>query len=223
MDEDKLIQIPTEVSCEKPYDLHINDEFQKSFELEKFLNDYVLVNSFLTTGMEKEKIHIENYEQLFEIIIRKAKATKYIGVGVGGVYIQSGIDKEKKDDEYVLLYKRYHEPENQQWSILGGSCTYANKIEDTLKDKISIITTIDKDAITVKGIIKVNNHRQRAGENQFHYLSPSYYVKITNPKEKLNWEKKIVEKKELLLLKRLMNLMTLIKVRRIIFILRGLK
>lgn len=189
-----LIQINTTENniLNEFYDLHISDKFLKSFDLTVFLANYVLANSFHPTGKEKEKIIIENYDQLLEIIIKKWKAKKYIGVGVGGVYIRDGINKHRSEDEYVLLYKRYHEPEDQQWSILGGSSVFAKKIEDTLKDKISAITKIDRDAISVKDIIKANNHRQRSGEDEFHYLSPSYYVEITNPASKLSWGNKKV-------------------------------
>lgn len=189
-----LIQIDTTENniLDEFYDLHISDEFLKSFNLPVFLANYVLANSFHPTGKEKEKIIITNYDQLLEIIIKKWKAKKYIGVGVGGVYIRDGINKHMSEEEYVLLYKRYHEPEDQQWSILGGSSVFAKKIEDTLKDKISAITKIDRDAINVKDIIKANNHRQRSGEDEFHYLSPSYYVEITNPGSKLSWGNKTV-------------------------------
>lgn len=183
-----LIQIDTaEDAVDEFYNLQISEEFLQSFDLKVFLTDYVLANSFHPTGNEKEEIIIENYDQLLDIIIKKWKAKKYIGVGVGGVYISNGINKHKHEEEYVLLYKRYHEPEDQLWSILGGSSVFANKIEDTLKDKISAITHIDRDAISVKDIIKANNHRQRSGEAEFHYLSPSYYVEITNPASKLCW------------------------------------
>lgn len=183
-----LIQIGIEDdNLKEIYNLQISSELLTDFDLRIFIEKYVLANSFHTADNGKENITIENYDQLLELIIKKWKAKKYIGVGVGGVYISEGINKRKKDDEYVLLYKRYHEPENQLWSILGGSSVFSDTIEDTLKGKISDITQIDRDAINVKDIIKANNHRQRSGEEMFHYLSPSYYVQIMNPTSKLSW------------------------------------
>lgn len=167
------------------YNLEVSEDFLHSFDLVVFLKNYVLADSFHSTNYEN--ISIDNYDQLLDVIVKKWKAKKYIGVGVGGVYIKNGISKRNTEEEYVLLYKRYHEPENQLWSILGGSSVFANKIEDTLKDKISAITHIDRDAISIKDIIRANNHRQRSGESEFHYLSPSYYVEITNPASKLSW------------------------------------
>ena len=151
-----------------------------------------MADSFRPTDKGKENVVISDYKQLLDVIVNKWKAKKYIGVGVGGVYICKEINKRKKEDEYVLLYKRYHEPENQLWSILGGSSVFENTIEETLKDKISAITHIDRDAIIVKDIIKANNHRQRSGEATFHYLSPSYYIDITNPASKLVWGNRTV-------------------------------
>lgn len=191
MPDTDLIQIETaENAIEESYNLQVSSEFLASFDLQVFLKQYVLADSFRPTNKEKEDIIISDYNQLLDVIINKWKAKKYIGVGVGGVYICKEINMLQPNDEYVLLYKRYHEPENQLWSILGGSSVFNNTIEDTLKDKIAAITHIDRDAITVKDIIKANNHRQHSGEATFHYLSPSYYIDITSPASKLSWGKK---------------------------------
>lgn len=178
-------------SSDRTYNLKLSDKFVEEFDLELFIRDYVLADSFHGSSNWEDNIEIGSYDQLLNVIKDKWKAKKYIGVGVGGVWIKNDIIPNGNDDEFVLLYKRYHEPENQLWSILGGSCSYGEHIEDTLKEKICGITRIDKEAITVKDIIKANNHIENREENDvFHYLSPSYYVEINSYAKWLYWKGK---------------------------------
>lgn len=158
-------------------ELNISDSFIKGFDLRSFLIDYVLGGNF-ESGNEGITINISTNDDLLKIIVDYLKSKKYIGVGVGGVYI-TDIDSEP----HVLLYKRYHEPENQMWSILGGSSKIHEKIENTLIRKINRITNISKDSIQVRDIIRANNHE----EETFHYLSPAFYVDIKNPTTYLYW------------------------------------
>lgn len=162
---------------QKKNELNISDGFIEEFDLRSFLLEYVLGSDF-ESGNEGVSVDIKTNDDLLKIIVDKLKSRKYIGVGVGGVYIYN-IGSEP----HVLLYKRYHEPESQMWSILGGSSKLHEKIEDTLIRKISRITNISQDAIRVRDIIRANNH----DEPDFHYLSPAFYVDIKNPKAYLYW------------------------------------
>lgn len=159
--------------------LIISETFLRTFDLRKFLLNNVFGSHF-EDEQDGRIIEIENEAELLKVIVQNLKAKQYIGVGVGGLYISTDIDG---DTEYVLLYKRYHEPENQVWSMLGGSSKIHEKIEDTLQRKISRITRIPKDSIVVKDIIRANNHE----ENDFHFMSPAFYVDIKNPKSYLCW------------------------------------
>ena len=174
-----LSQFNIHSSSRRTNKLTIEDDFLQQFDLREFLLKDVLGENF---EMEHngEEVSINSYEELLKTIVKYLKARKYIGVGVGGVYIREDISENK---EYVLLYKRYHEPENQVWSILGGSSKIHEKIEDTLVGKISRITGVSKDVIKVKDIIKANNHE----ESDFHFLSPAFYVDITNTNPYLYW------------------------------------
>ncbi len=175
----------SESEFEKYYELDIEPEFMNTFDLTEFLQKYVLEGSFHSA--ETEQICIRGYDDLCNLILNKWKAKAYIGVGVGGVYIKN-INQKEYDKEYVLLYKRYHEPENQLWSILGGSSKFGCNIEDTLKDKIAAIINVSRDTVIVKDIIKENNHQPGSGQPFFHYLSPSYYVEIENINSILTWK-----------------------------------
>lgn len=157
--------------------LSISEGYKESFNLRSFLLQHVLGNNF-ESCRQGLVIEIKSDEDLIKTIVEQVKSKKYIGVGVGGVYI-----KEINSEQHVLLYKRYHEPENQMWSILGGSSKMHEKIEDTLIRKISRITNISKDSIRVKDIIRANNHE----ETTFHYLSPAFYVEIKTPTTHLYW------------------------------------
>jgi ADP-ribose pyrophosphatase YjhB (NUDIX family) len=194
-------------ASEKTYNLKLSEEFVEKFDLEYFIKDYVLADSFHDSSNPEDNIEIGNYDQLLNVIKDKWKAKKYIGVGVGGVYIRKDINPNGNDDEFVLLYKRYHEPENQLWSILGGSCSYGEHIEDTLKEKIWKITRIDREAITVKDIIKANNHIESREENDiFHYLSPSYYVEINSVTKRLYWKGKSNGRKKVVIITKIGDL-----------------
>lgn len=157
--------------------LNISENFIQLFDLHSFLVEHILGHDF-ELKYEGKQIDINSTEDLVKIIVEHLKSKKYIGVGVGGVYIHN-IESEPS----VLLYKRYHEPENQQWSILGGSSRIHEKIEDTLIRKINRLTNISRDSISVKDIIRANNH----DEQTFHYLSPAFYVDIKNPNTYLYW------------------------------------
>lgn len=157
--------------------LIISENFKQSFDLHSFLVEHILGDDFELKN-EGIQIDINSIEDLIKIIVDHLKSKKYIGVGVGGVYIHNIESKPS-----VLLYKRYHEPENQQWSILGGSSKIHEKIEDTLIRKINRLTNISRDSISVKDIIRANNH----DEQTFHYLSPAFYVDIKNPNTYLYW------------------------------------
>ena len=159
--------------------LQISDEYARTFNLKNFLLENVLGSDF-EEEHEGREIIIDSGEKLLQVIIHNLKAKEYIGVGVGGLYISTDIDDHL---EYALLYKRYHPPEDQMWSMLGGSSKIHEKIEDTLQRKISRITNISKDAIVVKDIIRANNH----DESDFHFMSPAFYVDIINIKAYLCW------------------------------------
>lgn len=173
------------------YSLEISEELLQEFDLKSFLEKIIMDSEFFSKKNSK-KIKIETIDDLIRIIIECYESKKYVGVGVGGVYI---LDIENKP--HVLLYKRYHEPEDQVWSILGGSGKLQEKIEDTLKRKISKITSVPKDLIDVKDIILVNNHQ----ESGFHYLSPAFYVEIINPTKYLYWKGKKNGRKKITVIK----------------------
>jgi len=160
----------------------ISLDYEKSFDLIKFLK--VVWTESPETEKIGHKIEINNDEQLINFLVRHLKSKKYIGVGVGGIFIPTVTIREP-EDEYVLLYKRYHEPEKQVWSIPGGSSQIYENIETTLSKKISRLTGISQGSIEVKDIIIANNHHEE--ENQFHYLSPAFYVNIKNLNRYLFW------------------------------------
>lgn len=181
----------TENVAKSKNSLEISDEFLQKFDLKNFLKENVIGSEFFSKN-DSRIIKIETIDDLIKTIIDFFESKKYVGVGVGGVYI---LDIENKP--HVLLYKRYHEPENQVWSILGGSGKLQEKIEDTLKRKISRITSVPKDSIDVKDIILVNNHQ----ESGFHYLSPAFYVEIINPTTYLCWKSQRKNRKKISVIK----------------------
>jgi ADP-ribose pyrophosphatase YjhB (NUDIX family) len=162
--------------------LNITEKFKEEFDLRTFLIESVLGRNF-ESEQNGVTITIKNNDDFLKTIITYLKAKKYIGVGVGGVYIKDKITGARDNEEYVLLYKRYHEPENQRWSILGGSSKMHENIEDTLVQKTCRITNVSKDSVVVKDIIKANNH----DEQDFHFLSPAFYMDILNPSAYLYW------------------------------------
>lgn len=169
---------PTEIQV----NYNLIQEFQESFNLKDFLD------SIWKNSLESDKlgatIDIKNYDTLVEFLVRHLKSKNYIGVGVGGVFTRSDILRGNL--ELVLLYKRYHEPENQVWSMLGGSSQIHERIEDTLRRKINRLTNIPQDCIEVKDIIRANNHEER---DKFHYLSPAFYYKLKSISRYLYWGK----------------------------------
>lgn len=100
-----------------------------------------------------------------------------VDVGVGGLCI-SNIEWSGKKIESVLMYKRYKDPEINQWSLLGGHVSIYNTCEDTLKKKIKKLTSnvIQERDIEIQDIITVVNHFDKF--KHFHYVSPQYYVAI---------------------------------------------
>lgn len=163
---------------------------QKNYALDDgYLKTFVL-GDFLETiwknSPESDKfginIVINSEDKLIEFLVRHLKSKRYIGVGVGGVFIYK---KLSGSTEFVLLYKRYHEPENQVWSMLGGSSKIHEKIEDTLKRKIGRLTGMPEDSIEIKDIIRANNHNER---NKFHYLSPAFYCELKSISRHLYWD-----------------------------------
>ena len=169
-------------SKESKIDFLIDEKFKNNFDLEFFLKKCVADEEYMKRNKTSRKISSD--KELIDFIIGNLQAKKYIGVGVGGVYIEN-----IHSNECVLLYKRYHEPEDQMWSILGGSSKIHEGIEETLKKKISRITKISRDAIEVQDIIRANNHE----ETDFHYLSPAFYVDIKNLSSYLYWDENVVE------------------------------
>ncbi len=123
-------------------------------------------------------------KNLSEEDIENIRGIRFIGVGVGGLYIRSDILEDKR--EYVLLYKRYHDPEEGLLSIIGGSGVLFENIEKTLKDKFSRITKVNIEDIKVGNVIKVNNHQE---DHNYHFVSPSYYIEVNNPSSSLIWGK----------------------------------
>ena len=156
--------------------LHVDEDYNGQFNVETFLINKILNRKQI--ALEKKQLGVKNDEELIQLILNSLKAKKYIGVGVGGLFI-----KEIDDVDYVLLYKRYHEPEFGMWSLLGGSGELGKEIEQTLKNKIYRITGIPTEAIMVNDIIRVNNH---TGED-YQYLSPTFYVHIKSIEARLCW------------------------------------
>ncbi len=146
-----------------------------------------MVKNMNNTGLPKriqtDKIQTDCKPcELSDEIIKLMAGQRFIGVGVGGLYIRNDILEDGR--EYVLLYKRYHDPENNLLSIIGGSGKLFEDIKETLKKKFNKITNVNFEDITIGNVIKVNNHQK---ENKYHYLSPSYYIDIKNPENSLMW------------------------------------
>lgn len=125
--------------------------------------------------------NIENVDDVIKLLVNEVKSHHYIGVGVGGLFIKC----IKKQKEYALLYKRYKEPEKDMFSIIGGSGSLYQNIEISLKNKFVFYLGVQYDEVMVKDIICVNNHMVK---DNFHYLSPSYYVDVKNIDSYLYWE-----------------------------------
>ena len=157
---------------EEKVNYHLSSEYIQSFDLEGFLKKLWDESLSANRTFIGTRSIIESDDDLIEFLVTHMKAKKYIGVGVGGIFIKS-----IEGTNYLSVYIRYHEPENQVWSMLGGSSVVSETIEDTLKRKIVNITKVKslEPEIVITSIIRANNHLVR---NEFHYLSPAYYYVI---------------------------------------------
>lgn len=163
---------------------YIDSVFSERFDLKKLIK--YIESDF---DVMRNGIKINSYESLVDYIIDNADHS--IKVGVGGLYIN--------EFNEVLLYRRDKAPEKDKWSIIGGRGVKFDSIQDTLLNKFSKITQIDKDDILIGDVIRVNNHYDKK-KKDFHYVSPSFYVEIRNiddylireTESDLSYEKKVV-------------------------------
>ncbi|WP_321374422.1 hypothetical protein [uncultured Draconibacterium sp.] len=142
----------------------------------------------------KENILINDTKDLIDLIIKTRESKDYIGVGVGGLYVNN------KDE--VLVYYRTDSPEKHKWSIIGGSGTYRKDIETTLREKFQTKANIPLQNVDVIALVRVTNHtNENSGinnnEGEFHFLSPAYIIDITNCNERLNEIPKLTKKKDI--------------------------
>ncbi|HBS88841.1 MAG: hypothetical protein A2W91_01145 [Bacteroidetes bacterium GWF2_38_335] len=121
---------------------------------------------------------LENkYEKVIETIIESYKAKKYIGVGVGCVLLN-------EDNNKVLLYKRYKNPEKDKWSMPGGGAKLKKQVEDVALDELTFITGIkffpnQKNKNFKLKLLKVTNHYPNTNTGlDYHYVSPAFYIDI---------------------------------------------
>lgn len=162
----------TKGNAEEKLNYSLSDEYIERFDLNMFLKRIWDESLPANKTFKGTTFRISTDDDLIKFLVMHMKAKKYIGVGVGGIFIKSIQGKD-----YLLVYKRYHEPENQVWSMLGGSSIVSETIEDTLKRKIVSITKVRdlEPEIVITSIIRANNHLVK---NDYHYLSPAYYYVI---------------------------------------------
>ena len=108
-------------------------------------------------------------------------------VGVGGLFVLKIEIPKKGQKECVLLYKRYKDPDLGKWSLPGGAVRCFESTEQALKRKASerLHKIIDVSRITVNGLIVLVNHINQ--KENFHYLSPQYYMDIANLSDDFIW------------------------------------
>lgn len=143
-----------------------SDSFLVNTTLKEFLN--CICNN------EDQSINyseINNEVKALDFILKKCKAKKYVGVGVGGLVVN-----ENFKDPLVLLYLRPKNPEKYKWSIVGGSIEFGQNAKDALINEFINIIGIQ---ITPDDLVplRITNHKIINDHCNYHYLSPAYIAK----------------------------------------------
>lgn len=181
----------------QPVELELPNDVCSLFEKNKLTQNCIdLIKCLLNCGeLQAKDVRgkantIMKEQDVINLLLEKSKSHDYIGVGVGGVLISTEVVRNgnNKGKEFVLLYKRYHAPEDGLFSIVGGSVSWGEFVESALKKKFQSITKIQENDVEVRKVIRVNNHMNRDISNPYHYLSPAFYVALNGKPEKyLSW------------------------------------